>query len=63
MLWVGLQYAIVACSGHNQLLFVNYWGFYVDIAVCRFLQMVHNNKHAIYIMIQILDLISINNQK
>ena len=36
MPWVGLQYVIIACPVHSQLLIVIAWFFYSDIAVCRF---------------------------
>ena len=67
MPWVGRQCVVFACPGHTQFCFL--------ICLVLLLQMMlqfadlvlvpnmHNNIHAVYFMIQILDLISMNNLK
>ena len=65
MSWVHLQCVIVACPGHTQIIFCNLYGSFpliLQLAGC-FLPIVHNIIHAIYFMIQIWYLISINNLK
>ena len=51
VLWVGLQYVNVAFPGLTQLLFVICLVLLHSYGSFQILQMVHNDKHAIYIMI------------